>query len=1669
MDIINPQPTTILIPLSVESDIIGNPITPTTSIVGETNPTPQLTPIEAVNYQPLTITNQPLIISNQPLVSNNSNINSLTGNTTNININPLFDSGIFTVENTGKVTIDYLFDGGGYKGELAIFSLTGMEQFVNNYTSFIKEAATRSLTNTNLGHIVISDTTEGARISGTLGEKNWNNGDYLGVKTFDMLPGDKFGLMLTPNGTIQQVFDNPKIGGAIRPLFSLSTANPNDGFQLGQIADITGNGNSFVMEDLRIDRNSDKDYNDMIFLVSGATGIAPVLSEVINPNKDWRTTELGESLIDYLDTPIPPENNNEITDTLSDRVRYAIERAEDLANYDPTALKSTQQWVVGVTPGYNSEQLATLFGSEYLGATGHIPNTHIIEFSNKFTPAEVQKRLDLFLGVEFAYPLVPTELVPQFIPNDPLFPNQWNLDSQHINVTPAWDTVTGKGVVIGVVDDGLQYNHPDLQGNYRADLSRDFNETIDSQGNIKLYEKNPRGTYDTNPISTLNGHGTSVAGIAVAEGNNGIGVSGVAPGADLAGLRLIEGKVNDKQIADALSYLRHDIDIYNNSWKPRNSFWASPMAEYELGIGASQGRNGLGNVYVFAAGNDAALGGNVNYNNFANSRQAITVGAVNSSGRSTGYSEAGASVLVSAYANGITTTDLLGNGGLNSGSSSQDYLNQDYTNKASGTSSAAPQVSGTIALMLEANPSLSLRDVQHILVETAVKNNPTSQYWVTNGAGNNVHDEYGFGVVDAAAAVSLAKGWTSVGSEVKISAQESFDNPIVIPDNDETGITRSFTITEDITVESVEVLFDAKHDFRGDLEVILTSPDGTESVLASPNGIKGKDFDSWVFTSVRNWGESAVGEWKLSVKDWQSGDVGSLSEWGLNIYGGKPTVTLKATDDFAAEGEDDGEFTVFRSGNSKNPLTVNYEIDPNYIDTKPPATNGVDYEKLTGTITIPAGADSVKIPIKTLDDTVAEFLETVKLKLKENNGYQVGNSNVDWLLIADTETPEIGVSSESYPGIRYAAWTSNYTSESGNRGGFGFGRLGNLTQPLTVNYSMTGDAINGVDYQTLPGSFTIPGVPKESLKDLRVAGYQMLFTAIDDNELESDETALLTITPSSDYTIRSGLGTIPTLIADNDSKPTVNFTVNDSTASEYGDKATFTLSRTGDTTNPLDVKLWITNRQGNAMAVNGKDFELINETITIPSGESSVVIDINPIDDNIVESSERLDVLLVADPAYSFGVLDGLILSIQDNDKPTVAWRQQLGTSDFDSANSVTNDSDGNIYITGRTTGNFAGTNAGLGDTFIAKYNSGGSLQWKQQLGTVGYDEGTGITVDSTGNIYLTGWTDGGINGNSNSRQSWISKYDNSGNFQWQKSLDSTAYDLSQGKITVDNDGNLYLAGRSYGNLGNTTTGDTDAWFAKYNSEGNEIWSKQLGNSAFDEATGIAVDNDGFVYIAGQTQGNLGGTNQGDADAWLAKYDGNGSQVWVKQLGTAELDKALGVAVDNKGHVYISGQSFAKLGDTYQGSPLDWVGDTGAGWAGALGDLSGLGGTYYGNGDAFVAQFDTNGNLKWKRLLGTTAADISTGVTADKLGNVYLSGYTLGNLSGNNAGSSDIFGAKYDEKGALQWKQQLGSSGKDVVTGMTIGGTGIVMAGYSNGNFEGVNFGGDDGILVKLG
>ena len=168
-------------------------------------------------------------------------------------------------------------------------------------------------------------------------------------------------------------------------------------------------------------------------------------------------------------------------------------------------------------------------------------------------------------------------------------------------------------------------------------------------------------------------------------------------------------------------------------------------------------------------------------------------------------------------------------------------------------------------------------------------------------------------------------------------------------------------------------------------------------------------------------------------------------------------------------------------------------------------------------------------------------------------------------------------------------------------------------------------------------------------------------------------------------------------------------------------------------------------------------------------------------------------------------------------------WTKQLGTSSSDSGNGVTTDSSGNIYVTGDTKGGLDGnTNSGETDIFLVKYNSSGTKQWTKQLGTSSIDSGSGVITDSSGNIYVTGSTKGGLDGNTNS-------------------------------------------------------GEWDIFLVKYNSFGTKQWTKQLGTSSYDEGYGVTTDSSGNIYVTGSTDGGLdGNTNSGSYDIFLVKYNSSG-------------------------------------------------------------------------------------------------------------------------------------------------------------------------------------------------
>jgi len=207
-----------------------------------------------------------------------------------------FDSNAFTVDEKGTIGIEFTSDGGWYTGQLAIVSLKGMEKFVPGSKEFILEAASRALSNSTNGYIVISDDLEGAYYANPNSSENFNSGQYLGTKTFAMTPGEKFFFMLVPNGTVQQVYGNPGIGGDKKPLFSIATENPSDSFSIGQIADITGEGQLFVMEDMALSQESYRDYDDITFRVTGATSQIVPLDQLAGDDSASVHSELVQKL-----------------------------------------------------------------------------------------------------------------------------------------------------------------------------------------------------------------------------------------------------------------------------------------------------------------------------------------------------------------------------------------------------------------------------------------------------------------------------------------------------------------------------------------------------------------------------------------------------------------------------------------------------------------------------------------------------------------------------------------------------------------------------------------------------------------------------------------------------------------------------------------------------------------------------------------------------------------------------------------------------------------------------------------------------------------------------------------------------------------------------------------------------------------------------------------------------------------------------------------------------------------------------------------------------------------------------------------------------------------------------------------------------------------------------
>ena len=489
---------------------------------------------------------------------------------------------------------------------------------------------------------------------------------------------------------------------------------------------------------------------------------------------------------------------------------------------------------------------------------------------------------------------------------DPLFPCQWHLngsDDRDINVEQVWaDGNLGEGINIAVVDDGMYHAHADLKDNVDLEKNYDYNE----EGDI---------------YTPFQRHGTHVAGMIAARDND-IGVRGVAPRATIYGYNILASNLTIFTLLDAMSRNGAETAVSNNSWGPADgptvfspgSFW-----ERTIDAGVTHGYEGKGIFYVFAAGNGHLLGDDSNLDGLANYYGTTAACAVDSRDGRAGYSEMGANLWVCAPAN-----DRPGTLGESAGILTTENSDQ-YISDFAGTSAAAPIVSGVAALTRSANPELTWRDIKLILAASARKNDPGSSGWEdgatkygADSPGDRYHfnHSYGFGVVDAGAAVELAKEWVNIPA-MESTTVESGELSLEVPDApgaDETATVTS-TLTLDTTIgftEFVEVRTSFQHDSFRDLEIVLVSPSGAESRLAVPldtatDPIFYYDYvplyGEHRFGSAKHLGEDPDGEWKLRITDHYAISDGLLESWTITVYGHKQMAGPPMID--SAEGVDD--------------------------------------------------------------------------------------------------------------------------------------------------------------------------------------------------------------------------------------------------------------------------------------------------------------------------------------------------------------------------------------------------------------------------------------------------------------------------------------------------------------------------------------------------------------------------------------------------------------------------------------------------------------------------------------------------------------------------------------------------------------------------------------------
>lgn len=577
----------------------------------------------------------------------------------------------------------------------------------------------------------------------------------------------------------------------------------------------------------------------------------------------------------------------------------------------------TNRFAVRIKPGVDADQVARELGYTNMGRIGSLENYYLFighhvhkrsiephatrhfEDHDHVTWHEQQRvrrrtKRDLILDLPSVSPSITPQKVLKF--SDPLYDKQWYFNrgargGHDMNVAAVWKMgITGKNVVLTILDDGVQADHPDLIRNYDKKASYDINSG------------------DDNPTPQDNGenkHGTRCAGeIAAEAGNEYCGV-GVAYNASIGGVRMLDGTVTDDVEAQALGLNPNHIDVYSASWGPDDNGKTvdgpGHLAAQAFVNGVRNGRKGRGSIFVWASGNGGKKFDNCNCDGYTNSIYTLSISSATQRGQKPWYLEECSSTLATTYSSGTPTKDE----NIVTADQSNEYADaikegrkpsaaKFCTQVHTGTSASAPIAAGIVALALEANPELTWRDMQHLVVQSS-RYEPLKHEsgWTLNAVGRWVSHKFGYGLMDAEAMVKSSLRWKQTPPQVICRTPIDTKERLIQEDLVVTMDTNACAGTDNAVnyLEHVQARISLKFQPRGNLRITLISPSGTPShlLMSRPRDTDEDTFDKWPFMTVHFWGEKPQGTWKIVIRNENRRRIadqqGTLYSWSLVFYG----------------------------------------------------------------------------------------------------------------------------------------------------------------------------------------------------------------------------------------------------------------------------------------------------------------------------------------------------------------------------------------------------------------------------------------------------------------------------------------------------------------------------------------------------------------------------------------------------------------------------------------------------------------------------------------------------------------------------------------------------------------------------------------------------------------